>query len=166
MLAASGHSMEFGCRFLPNDGPSKAAIPEPLLMEIFTITSWQIWKQRNDTIFDRGRPSFNFWKVLFLEGAKLQAHRFPDEAKRATFLLLCRASCLVLYCFSFGLFRLAFAAWHLARQLCTVFFLPFLIKSQQWGPPLLYLMFKKKERKTVHWFYINEEYKMNIYENI
>ena len=56
-------------------------------MEIFTIASWQIWKQRNDTIFDRGRPSFNSWKVLFLEEAKLQAHRFLDEAKQAAFLL-------------------------------------------------------------------------------
>ena len=31
MLAAFGHSMEFGYRFLPNDGTSKAAIPESLL---------------------------------------------------------------------------------------------------------------------------------------
>jgi hypothetical protein len=28
MLATFGLSMEFGCRFLPNDGTSKAAIPE------------------------------------------------------------------------------------------------------------------------------------------
>ena len=31
VLAAFGHSMEFGCRFLRNDGTSKAAIPESLL---------------------------------------------------------------------------------------------------------------------------------------
>jgi len=31
MLAAFGRSMEFGCRFLPDDGTSKAAIPESLL---------------------------------------------------------------------------------------------------------------------------------------
>jgi hypothetical protein len=26
-------------------------------MEIFIIAAWQIWKQRNNFIFDRGRPS-------------------------------------------------------------------------------------------------------------
>ena len=66
-------------------------------MEIFTIAPWQIWKQRNDTIFDRGRPSFNSRKVLFLEEAKLQAQRFLDEAKRAAFLLC--VELLVFFCF-------------------------------------------------------------------
>ena len=66
-------------------------------MEIFTIASWQIWKQRNDTIFDRGRPSFNCQKVLFLEEAKLQTQRFLDEAKRAAFLLC--VELLVFFCF-------------------------------------------------------------------
>ena len=27
-------------------------------MEIFTIAAWEIWKQRNNFIFNRGRPSF------------------------------------------------------------------------------------------------------------
>jgi len=66
---------------------AKQQFQSPFFMEIFTIASWQIWKQRNDTIFDRGRPSFNSRKVLFLEEAKLQAQRFLDEAKRAAFLL-------------------------------------------------------------------------------
>ena len=34
-------------------------------MEVFIIGAWQIWKQRNNFIFDRGRSSFNFWKQSF-----------------------------------------------------------------------------------------------------
>jgi hypothetical protein len=41
--------------------------------------------------------------------------------KKTCFSSLYRASCLVLFCLSFGLFRPAPAVWHLARQVCTVF---------------------------------------------
>ena len=47
------------------------------------ITQRQIWKQRNDFIFDRGRPSFSSWKRLFMEEAKLQALRFSDAKRLA-----------------------------------------------------------------------------------
>jgi hypothetical protein len=30
----------------------------PFFIEVFIIAAWQIWKQRNNFIFDRGRPSF------------------------------------------------------------------------------------------------------------
>jgi hypothetical protein len=45
-------------------------------METFIIATWQIWKQRNNFIFDRGRPSFDSWKSSFYEEVRLQAHRF------------------------------------------------------------------------------------------
>jgi hypothetical protein len=50
-------------------------------MEIFNIAAWQIWKQRNNFIFDKGRPSLDSWKFNFCEEAPLQAHRICD-AKR------------------------------------------------------------------------------------
>ena len=118
-------------------------------MEIFTIASWQIWKQRNDTIFDRGRPSFNCRKVLFLEEAKLQAQRFLDEAKRAAFLLCVELLVFFLFCFSFGLFRPAPAVWHLARQVCTVF-LPLFNKISTVGASPS--VFNVKKRITIHIF--------------
>jgi hypothetical protein len=59
----------------------------PFFMEIFIIGAWQIWKQRNNFIFDRGRPSFNNWKQCFLEEAQLQSFRFC-HSKRPIFLSL------------------------------------------------------------------------------
>jgi len=53
---------------------------------IVEIYSTAVVKQRNDFIFDRGRPSFSSWKRLFMEEAKLQALRFSD-AKRPAFSL-------------------------------------------------------------------------------
>jgi len=40
---------------------AKQAFPYPFFMEVFIISAWQIWKQRNDLIFMR--TSF----LLFLE---------------------------------------------------------------------------------------------------
>ena len=58
---------------------AKLQYHNPFFMETFIIAAWQIWKQRNNFIFDRGRPSFGSWKSSFCEEATLQAHRFSDE---------------------------------------------------------------------------------------
>jgi hypothetical protein len=58
---------------------AKQQLRNPFFMEIFTIASWHIWKQRNNFIFDRGRPSFISWKISFYEEAKLQAFRLCEE---------------------------------------------------------------------------------------
>jgi hypothetical protein len=50
-------------------------------MEVFMIAAWLIWKQRNDFIFNRGRPAFQQWKTGFLEEASLQAHRMNVSKK-------------------------------------------------------------------------------------
>jgi hypothetical protein len=60
-------------------------------MEVFIIGPWQIWKERNNLIFNRANPSFNSWKIGFLDEATLQSNRMKD-AKKALFL-----SCLALY---------------------------------------------------------------------
>jgi hypothetical protein len=65
---------------------SKQQHQNPFFMETFIIAAWHIWKQRNNFIFDRSRPSFSSWKNLFCEEAKLQAFRMRDD-KRAAFLL-------------------------------------------------------------------------------
>jgi hypothetical protein len=44
-------------------------------MEIFILGSSQIWKQRNDFIFNRGSPSFLSWKLGFLDEVVLQANK-------------------------------------------------------------------------------------------
>ena len=65
---------------------AKLQYQSPFFMEIFIIAAWQIWKQRNNFIFDRGRPSFDSWKSSFFEEANLQAHRFSEQ-KRPEYLL-------------------------------------------------------------------------------
>jgi hypothetical protein len=66
---------------------AKQQFQTPFFMEIFIIGAWQIWKQRNNFIFDRGRPSFSSWKESFLDEANLQALRLCDS-KRSIFLSL------------------------------------------------------------------------------
>jgi hypothetical protein len=65
---------------------AKIQYQSPFFMEIFIIAAWQIWKQRNNFIFDRGRPSFDSWKSSFFEEAILQALRFSEQ-KRPEYLL-------------------------------------------------------------------------------
>jgi hypothetical protein len=42
------------------------------------LGAWLIWKQRNDAIFNRGRPTLQCWKWGFIEEASLQANRLKD----------------------------------------------------------------------------------------
>jgi hypothetical protein len=50
-------------------------------MEIFILGAWQIWKERNDFIFNRGNPSFHSWKLGFLDEAELQANKMREDKK-------------------------------------------------------------------------------------
>jgi hypothetical protein len=50
-------------------------------MEIFIIATWQIWKQRNDMIFENRPASFNSWKRNFREECCNQALRMKDTAR-------------------------------------------------------------------------------------
>lgn len=42
-------------------------------MDIFIMTAWHIWKQRNNFIFNRSPPSFLAWKLAFRNEVILQA---------------------------------------------------------------------------------------------
>jgi hypothetical protein len=80
-----GISWDFSLEFFQMMHQAKLQYQSTFFMEIFTIAAWEIWKQRNNFIFDRGRPSFVSWKSSFCVEAKLQAHRF-SEYKRPVFL--------------------------------------------------------------------------------
>jgi hypothetical protein len=64
---------------------AKQAFPYPFFMEVFIISAWQIWKQRNNLIFMRGPPSFSSWRRSLKDEARLQAYRI-SENKRSVFL--------------------------------------------------------------------------------
>jgi hypothetical protein len=55
--------------------------PHAFIMECFILGAWLIWKQRNNAIFNRERPSLLSWKKGFLEEASLQAHRLSSSKK-------------------------------------------------------------------------------------
>jgi hypothetical protein len=39
-------------------------------MEIFIVGAWQIWKERNNLIFNRANPSFRSWKLGDMDGTE------------------------------------------------------------------------------------------------
>jgi len=58
---------------------AKEGFSNPFFMEVFIISAWQIWKQRNNFIFSRGQPSFLAWKTGFIDEARLQVHRIVSR---------------------------------------------------------------------------------------
>ncbi|PNT65478.1 hypothetical protein BRADI_4g43107v3, partial [Brachypodium distachyon] len=47
----------------------------PFFIEVVIICCWNIWKQRNDFIFDGVVPSFRRWEYGFKEDLTLLMHR-------------------------------------------------------------------------------------------
>jgi len=50
-------------------------------MEVFIITTWQIWKQRNGLIFEKCPVSLNMCKRNFKDECHNQAIRMKDSLK-------------------------------------------------------------------------------------
>jgi hypothetical protein len=48
-------------------------------MEVFIIGAWQIWKERNNIIFNRAHPSFSSWKTGFLDEVAQQSNGLKDN---------------------------------------------------------------------------------------
>jgi hypothetical protein len=71
---------------------AKGQFAKPFFMEIFMLGAWLIWKQRNNTIFNRGSASFQSWKCGFIEEALLQANRMShdNQVSFSSFLSLYR----------------------------------------------------------------------------
>jgi hypothetical protein len=61
-----GMSWDFNLSFHSMMKKEKLQWPHAFFMEIFILGAWLIWKQRNDAIFNRRRPSFQNWKHGFL----------------------------------------------------------------------------------------------------
>jgi hypothetical protein len=56
--------------------------------EFFIIATWEIWKQRNDFIFNRAVPSFPSWKRSFCNEAFLQSTRMKPDISSAFLTLI------------------------------------------------------------------------------
>ncbi|CAO2185264.1 unnamed protein product [Urochloa humidicola] len=60
---------------------SRSNFNKQFYMEVFIISAWCIWKQRNGLIFDSRPPSIDNWKSNFIDECLLQAHRFRPILK-------------------------------------------------------------------------------------
>ena len=60
---------------------SKISFHKQFFMEVFIISTWCIWKQRNGFVFDNRPPTIDNWKSNFIDECFLQAHRFSQTLK-------------------------------------------------------------------------------------
>jgi hypothetical protein len=112
--------------------------------------SWQIWKQRNDFIFNKDSPSFLSWKLGFLGQANLQANRLRED-KNNSFSILSACTYSFALFFSFSVVGLRPCLY-----LCICSYLFKLIKvSTQQGFPLLFLVKKKIRCMYISTCFIN-----------
>jgi hypothetical protein len=58
---------------------AKQAFPHPFFMEIFMITAWCIWNERNRFIFSNKPPGFSSWKLSFKEEVLLHMSRIKSS---------------------------------------------------------------------------------------
>ena len=56
---------------------AKNSYHQPFFMEIFTIAAWEIWRIRNEKIFDNRQPTLQHWVMNFREQIILHLHRVP-----------------------------------------------------------------------------------------
>ena len=52
---------------------------KPFFAEVVILALWHIWKQRNDDIFRKIKPSFRSWKRGFVQDATMHWHRFGSK---------------------------------------------------------------------------------------
>jgi hypothetical protein len=51
----------------------------PCFVEIVILACWNIWKQRNEKIFQYQRPSFQGWKRGFVHDISMLVHRIKRK---------------------------------------------------------------------------------------
>jgi hypothetical protein len=81
MLESPRNHLELQPWLSSNVGGGKEAVQSYVFHGDLHPRAWLIWKQRNDAIFNHGRPSFQKWKLSFLAEARLQAHRLSHLKK-------------------------------------------------------------------------------------
>jgi hypothetical protein len=52
---------------------------KPFFMEVVILTCWNIWKRRNEKIFQYQRPSFQGWKRGFVHDIPMLVHRIKRK---------------------------------------------------------------------------------------
>jgi hypothetical protein len=52
---------------------------KPMYMETFMIGAWNIWKERNQLLFEGITPLVNSWKAKFRNDFKLLVHRTKEK---------------------------------------------------------------------------------------
>ena len=60
----------------------------PFFIEAFLIAAWDIWKLRNDRVFDRREPNHARWLSNFRNRCSLQSVRFKADLQSAFFFWL------------------------------------------------------------------------------
>jgi hypothetical protein len=53
----------------------------PFFAEAVLIAAWELWKMRNDKVFQRRQPSLNAWLTKFKNQCHLQSVRFKDDLR-------------------------------------------------------------------------------------
>jgi hypothetical protein len=74
-----GISWDFSLPFHPLLEKAKQQFNKPFFIEIFMQGARLIWKQRNDTVFNRGRATLQGWKGSLIEEVLLQANRMKQD---------------------------------------------------------------------------------------
>jgi hypothetical protein len=55
----------------------------PFFMEVVTIAAWEIWKIRNERVFNNGQVNVNIWFANFKNQCILQSVRFKEDLRSA-----------------------------------------------------------------------------------
>ena len=58
---------------------ARAGFAKPFFMEVVILACWNIWKQRNEKIFQFHRPSFQGWKKGFVHDISMLEHRIKRK---------------------------------------------------------------------------------------
>jgi hypothetical protein len=53
----------------------------PFFVEAVLIAAWELWKMRNDKVFQRRQPSPNAWLTKFKNQCHMQSVRFKDDLR-------------------------------------------------------------------------------------
>jgi hypothetical protein len=63
---------------LPIIEQGKTQWTDPMFMEVFIVGAWNIWKERNNMLFNNFTPNLESWKRRFKEDFGLLVHRTKE----------------------------------------------------------------------------------------